>query len=118
MVEIDIPIEDIKDALADAENTVKRIYEGRRYRIAETFIDFCTPYVPVKTGALREGAEIIDNGHAVTWSALSPKGYDYANIQYNEIFNHPIGGTNDWDYYMMIYEGDDFIEAVREILEK
>ena len=118
MVEIDIPLEDIKDYLEDAEDIVHRIYEGRRTQIAETFIEFCTPYVPIKTGQLRESAEVIDNGYAVRWSAESSKGYDYAPIQYDVPFNHPRGGTDNWDYHMLADIGDKFMDAVQEILKK
>lgn len=118
-VTVDIPYSDIKDVTNEIEGLVRRIFVNRRYPIAETFIDYCTPFVPVKSGALRSSATIVDNGYSVQWSAINPKsGYDYAQIQYEIPFNHPRGGTDHWDQEMMWYEGENFVTAVAEILRK
>lgn len=119
-VQVDISYSDIKECIDYTENMVKRIYANRRYQIAEKFIEYCTPFVPVKDGHLREGATIVDNGYAVEWSAINPRdGYDYAQIQYeNEMFQHPKGGSAYWDREMMFYEGDAFLEEVKDILTK
>lgn len=119
-VHVEIPYSDIRDATEDIEGLVRRIYENRRYQIAETFIDFCTPFVPVKKGNLRASATITDGGHSVQWSAINHKsGYDYAGIQYEVPMHHSTPGTTDhWDQEMMWYEGDNFIDAVAEILRK
>ena len=109
----------IKDATAETENIVRKIYANRRYKIAQAFIDVCTPFVPVKSKALRNSAEIIDDGYAVKWSAENPNnGYDYAGIQYEIPMQHPRGGTDHWDRDAMFYEGDTFIQKCEEILTK
>lgn len=119
-VSVDIPYSEIRDAVRGVEDYVQRIYAGRRYQVAETFIDTVTPFVPVKTGALRSGARIVDSGYGVQWSATNPKsGYDYASKQYYDTsYSHPKGGYAEWDKVAMAYEGDAFIEKVKDILEK
>ena len=118
-VVVSIPYNEIRDSVRGLDDYVHRIYEGRRYQIAEEFIDLCTPFVPVKTGNLRLGASIVDNGYAVEWSAINPKnGFDYAPRQYYEYFYHPIDGSDHWDEEMLLYEGDTFYERVKGILER
>lgn len=119
-VKVDIPYGAIRDSVRGIDDYVQRIYAGRRYQIAEEFIDTVTPFVPIKTGVLRSSATIIDNGYAVEWSATNPKnGYNYAPKQYEEIgYNHPRGGYAEWDQVAMAYEGEAFIEKVKDILAK
>ena len=119
-VTVDIPYDRVREATKGIEDYVQKIYEGRRYQIAEAFIDVVTPFVPVKHGYLRESATIVDSGHSVQWSAINPKtGYDYAGMQYETTwFEHPRGGYAEWDDIAMKYEGDTFIERVKDILER
>lgn len=110
----------IKDATKETEGLVQRIYENRRYKIAQAFIDIVTPFVPVKSGDLRLSADIVDDGYAVKWSATNPRnGYDYAERQYKtEEYIHPRGGTDHWDTEAMFYEGETFLAKCEEILRK
>ena len=118
-VRVEIPYSELKENIEYTENIVKRIYANRRNRIAEAFIDYCTPFVPIKSGALRSSATVVDNGYGVEWSATNPKsGYDYASVQYEVPFEHPRGGTDHWDREMLFYEGDAFLSTVEEILTK
>ena len=119
-VEVSYDYDFIKDATKGVDNLVQRIYKNRRTQIAQAFIDVCTPFVPVKTGALRESAQILDDGKAVKWSANNPKsGYDYAERQYYDAsLQHPRGGIDHWDEAAMAYEGDTFMQRVEEILTR
>ena len=118
-VHVDIDYDSVKDATEGIEGLVQRIYANRRHKIAEAFIEVVTPFVPMKTGALRNSATIVDDGRAVTWHAENENtGYPYGDLQYEVPYSHEYPETDHWDQAAMFYEGDTFIKKCEEILSK
>ena len=59
------------------------------------------PFVPLKTNALELSGHVIDGpdgGAYLQYSSLSPRGYDYAQIQHERKLHHPLRGT---DHYLL-----------------
>lgn len=94
-----------------------------RQAIGEEFARIVTPYVPMKTGALRMSGRATSDGR-LYWSAINPNsGYNYAEIQYYTQYNHYTTegtgpywveqvqpGTSDWD--------NEFIPAITPIIKR
>ena len=58
-----------------------------RKELGEVMIKLATPYVPMKTGKLRNHAYATKDGRLI-WDAHSPKGFDYASQQYYHLYKH------------------------------
>ena len=72
-----------------------------RQTIGEQYVQIVTKYVPMRPiasggGTLMSSGRATDDGR-VYWTAVSPKGYNYAAIQYeNENFKHDYPRTDHW----------------------
>ena len=75
----------IKEALGKRATSVTKKPELRQ-AIGEKFVEAVTPFVPMKTGALRESGSATTDGR-VYWTATN-RGYNYAAIQYETQYNN------------------------------
>jgi len=85
------------DSLVDAQTRIAGESINRRVR-SET-----TPQVPLRRGWLERSYRATYKGYNplqldITYSAKSKEGYDYAEIQHEHNFHHPIRGT---DHYLL-----------------
>ena len=71
----------IKNALGQRAISVTQMPELRR-EIGEAFIEVVTPFVPKKSGDLRDSGRATDDGR-VYWTAMN-KGFNYAQYVYDE----------------------------------
>lgn len=71
----------IKEALGKRAISVTQKPEVRR-AIGEAFVDAVTPFVPKKSGDLRDSGTATDDGR-VYWTATN-KGFNYAGYVYDE----------------------------------
>jgi hypothetical protein len=92
-----------------------------RQMIGTEFLDVVTPYVPMKTGELRDSGRATNDGR-LYWTAINPRdGYNYAYKQYTTQYrNYTTPGTGpywvenvqpgtpDWD--------EKFIPAITPII--
>ena len=76
----------IKKALGRRAESVTKNPELRQ-EIGQAYVDAVTPFVPMKTGKLRESGSATADGR-VYWTATSKRGFNYADIQYNTEYNH------------------------------
>ena len=94
-----------------------------RQEIGTVLVDVVTPYVPMKTGQLRDSGRATTDGR-LYWTAIDPKtGENYAYKQYTTQYNHYTTpgtgpywvnnvqpGTPDWD--------DTFISTITPIIKR
>lgn len=71
----------IKEALGKKAISVTQ-KPDLRLAIGEAFVDAVTPFVPMKSGALRDSGRATDDGR-VYWTATN-KGYNYASTVYDQ----------------------------------
>ena len=71
----------ITKALKQKAESVTKAPELRQ-EIGEAFVEAVTPFVPKKTGALRESGRATDDGR-VYWTAVN-KGFNYASHVYDQ----------------------------------
>ena len=76
----------IKNALGRRAESITQNPELRQ-EIGQAYVDAVTPFVPMKTGKLRESGSATTDGR-VYWTATSRKGFNYADIQYNTEYAH------------------------------
>lgn len=91
-----------------------------RKDIGQAYVEQVSPYVPKKTGKLRESGRGTDDGR-VYWTATSPKGYNYANIQYTNIqFNHHFPETAHWTEYVQpgTPDWDEFRDRITPMIKR
>lgn len=118
-VDINIDTEMFDDKLITKIENLLEDKEVTR-AVHSRLLDYCTPYVPMLEGPLSQTAIVEDDG--VTWVqpyahyqyiGISPTGKEF---DYTKTF-HPLA-TREWDKAMMRDRGDDFLEAVADIIKR
>lgn len=71
----------IREALGRKAISVTQMPELRQ-EIGEQLVDIVTPFVPMKSGALRDSGRATDDGR-VYWTVTNAKGYNYASTVYD-----------------------------------
>ena len=91
-----------------------------RQAVGEQYVQTVTKYVPLKSGALINSGQATTDGR-VYWSAISPKGYNYAEIQYeNDGFKHEPPRTDHWTDEVSpgTVDWQDFVDSITPIIKE
>lgn len=120
-IHVQVDIGTARTAAMNAEKYVQRLYQGRKASIMNWYGTLIDPWVPYKTGQLA-GYEVDASNDCLIYSATSPTGYNYADIQYNKPMNHSTAvhpfATDHWNEVAQPIIEDEFIEGVKEILHR
>lgn len=92
---------------------------SHRRQIARMYADAIDPWVPYKTGRLAK--VYINQDGEIVYSAKNRYGYNYAGIQYEVPYNHPVSGphplaTDHWDEVAGPIVWSSFVYDVNELL--
>lgn len=92
-----------------------------RQEIGLAYVNAVTPFVPMKTGKLRNSGNATTDGR-VYWTATSKLGYNYAGIQYEtqyENYTTPDTGPYWTDHVQPGTEGwNEFVSAITPMIKE
>lgn len=107
----------------------RKIEEGLssdvQYQAAEIYKDLIEPYVPLKSGNLRDSANIVHGAKHALWGIeydpISPKGrhYHYGQYQYfgDPSWDRTTPGTYDhWNQHLSRADREGFKQAVKSLV--